>query len=380
MAAGGGSGGHVTPVAAVLGELARMNAKPLEVRFVTDRAFEEQARTIMQAAPVPVDVRVILAGKLRRYKHFGIVDYITTPSVLVQNLFDVVKLVIGVGQAIWQVGRFRPDIVFAKGGYVCLPVGLAARFWRVPLVIHDSDARPGLTNRLLAPFATAIATGYPLENYTYDKARSHYTGVPIRRDFRPLKAAAQAHLKRTLGYKQDQLLVVAFGGGLGARSINHAMVAAAEQLAAARIQTVLIAGKSHYESTKRAAAEYAATFEVRDFVADGMIELLSAADVVVTRASATSLQELAGLKKTVVAVPARQLADQHKNAAVYEAADAAVVLRDDDLDQGALGAELIKLLASSDRRQQLAAALHTFARPDAAHAVATLLNTHARRR
>ncbi|NCU39102.1 hypothetical protein EOL96_08815, partial [Candidatus Saccharibacteria bacterium] len=162
LCAGGGSGGHVTPVVAVLNQVHAQYDGELNVRFVCDKGFATEARSIMDGAPVPVRVSTISAGKFRRYRHFRFVDYITTPSVMIRNIGDIAKITVGFFQSLWIIGWFRPDVIFAKGGFVCLPVGWAARVLRVPLVIHDSDARPGLTNRLLASFASAIATGYPL--------------------------------------------------------------------------------------------------------------------------------------------------------------------------------------------------------------------------
>lgn len=342
------------------------------MRFVCDKGFASQTRSIMAGADVPVRVSTISAGKFRRYRHFRFVDYITTPSVTLKNIADITKIVVGFFQALWIIGRFRPDVIFAKGGFVCLPVGWAARVWRVPLVLHDSDARPGLTNRLLAPSASAIATGYPLDNYSYNETISTYTGVPIRHGSRVVSEEKQRELKRAYGIAAGTKLVVGMGGGLGARSINRALVACAHSMAHHAVKIIIVSGVKHYEETVQLAAGNE-QIEVLEFVAEGMIELLSAADLVVTRASATSLQELAGLAKPIVAVPARQLGDQHKNAAVYAAKDAAVVLDDDALERGELDAAVDALLGDTKARESLARNLHAFARPHAARDVARVI-------
>lgn len=326
----------------------------------------------MVGASMPVQVSTISAGKFRRYKHFRTVDYITTPGVMLHNLVDVSKIIFGTLQALWIVARFRPDVVFAKGGFVCLPVGWAARLARVPVVIHDSDARPGLTNRLLASFARVIATGYPLENYPYNRAKSVYTGVPIRLGCDPVSPHRQAETKRAYAVEDTTLLIVGVGGGLGANAINTALIESAGVLEDRDVKIIIVAGVKHYAATLEAAKDYRRV-EVLEFVAEGMIELLSAADIVVTRASATSLQELAGLEKAIIAVPARQLADQHKNAEQYENKRAAVVLDDDALEAGALTDALLDLLNSESTRKSLARNLHEFARPNAARDVARLI-------
>lgn len=342
--------------------------------FVCDKAFERQSRTIMNRAPLPVDVRVIAAGKLRRYANFRPIDYLRSPYLLFQNFVDGFKVVLGTLQSLWIVARFRPDVVFAKGGFVCLPVGWAARLLRVPVVIHDSDARPGLTNKFLAGFASAIATGYPLNNYPYDQSKAAYTGVPTRQGYEPVSADKQRQYKQSLGVSPETQLIVSVGGGLGSKIINEALIDAAGSLRTANARGVVVAGTKHYEATKAASAAHEDVLQVRSFAEPAEMQvLLSAADIVATRASATFLQELAGLQKPIVAIPARQLGDQNKNAALYQDAGAAVVLTDDQLEAGSLGETLTELLDDAERRDMMAERLAQFARPDASKQVAELI-------
>lgn len=345
----------------------------LEAQFVCDKAFEAQSRKLMANVNVPVKVQVIAAGKLRRYEHFKKIDYLKHPSIIATNLLDLVKIFGGFLQSVWLLLRWRPDVVFAKGGYVCLPVGFAAWILRIPVVIHDSDAKPGLTNRLLARFAKAIATGYPLNNYHYATAKTTYTGVPVAEGYKPVSAGDQAMMKKSLGFAESDLLIVAVGGGLGAITINNAMLAAGPSLVRHSINAVLVAGQANLEDCTAKAKGLAPRLRVVGFVSEGMSELLGAADIVVTRASATVLQELAGLGKPIVAIPARALGDQHKNAAVYEESDAAVILNDDQLNEGLLVPTLLALVNDQVRREELSRRLHEFAKPRAAIDVAAIL-------
>ena len=363
----------MTPVVAVIDQLSKQ-VPELEVTFVCDRAFEEQSRGLMAKAAIPVTVRTISAGKFRRYSHLTFWQHLTVPSVVWGNLRDVSRIILGFFQSLGLILRHRPDVVFAKGGYVCLPLGIAAWLLRVPLVIHDSDTRPGLTNRVLSRFARVIATGSPLENYPYDKKKSHYIGVPIGNLFRPVSAEAQAELKRKLGFDADQKLVIATGGGLGAVSINNAMAHVAQALERHDISIYDIAGKKHYGEAVKA-AEGLRNLRVVPFIFENMHEVLGAADVVVARGSATFIQELAGLEKAVVMVPARSLGDQLKNAKMYGAAKAVEVMTDSDtlgIDD-TLADLLIDLCNNTTRRTALAQNLHSFARPDAAKDLASLI-------
>lgn len=359
----------MTPVAAVLDELYNQDSS-IEARFVCDRAFEVQARGIMDSLPFKVDISIIPAGKFRRYSHLTFWQHFTVPSVVFGNLGDITRIIRGGFASLWLLMRHRPDVVFAKGGYVCLPLGLAAWLLRVPLVIHDSDTRPGLTNRVLARFAQRIATGSPLENYPYDKRKTTYTGVPISPQFGPVTPSRQAELKQKLGLPSDRPLIVATGGGLGSRLINQATIAAADKIGDTA-SFYIVTGKGNLDIAKTQ-ADNNKNVSLTDFVYQGMPEVLGAADIVVARGSATFLQELAGLEKAVVVVPAHQLGDQLKNAEMFASSGAAVVLSDDDLVDKLPGA-LSQLLSDEVARQDYASRLHQFARPGAATDVAKII-------
>lgn len=377
LAVGGGSGGHVTPVLAVINELSKRD-DDLQVWFVCDKAFESQSRGIMSRADVPVQVSTILAGKFRRYTHLTRLRQATSFYIVSRNLIDIFKIAIGFVQSLLLLLRVKPDVVFAKGGYVSLPLGLAARLLGYPLVIHDSDARPGLTNRVLARYATRIATGSPLKNYPYDPNKSQYIGVPIGDDFTPVSDTQRAALKRVLGVDPAKKLVVATGGGLGARSINLALVKAARVLSTRGIAIYNVTGKSHYDEVApmvTGIADYVAV----PFVYEKMHEVLGAADVVISRASATFLQELAGLGQAVIAVPARHLGDQLKNAEVYKEAGAAIVMTDHEIGVGdELEMTIVRLMSDVNERRSLGAKLHEFARPQAARDLAQLIQDAAK--
>lgn len=342
--------------------------------FICDAAFEEQSRGLMAHAAVPVEVRTISAGKFRRYSHLTFWQHFTVPSVVWGNLRDLSRIIAGFFESFGLLIRHRPDVVFAKGGYVCLPLGIAAWLLRVPLVIHDSDTRPGLTNRVLSRFAKVIATGSPLDNYPYDLRKSHYTGVPIAEGFHPVSDDEQSKLKEKLGFSAKDKLIVATGGGLGAAWINQGMVRVAPQLAKEYISIYDIAGKKNYDMVADVESEHA-NFKAVPFVFENMHEVLGAADVVVARGSATFMQELAGLRKAVVMIPARSLGDQLKNAKVYKAADAAEIVEDSETlgENDRFADLLIDLCNNAERREVLARNLYRFARPNAAEDLAKLI-------
>ncbi|MGB3008751.1 MAG: UDP-N-acetylglucosamine--N-acetylmuramyl-(pentapeptide) pyrophosphoryl-undecaprenol N-acetylglucosamine transferase [Candidatus Saccharimonadales bacterium] len=373
LAAGGGSGGHVTPVLAVINELAELDDR-LEVRFICDRAFESQSRGLMKHANVPVEVATIPAGKLRRYHGESLWRRLTDIHTIALNIRDILKIIGGFFKSLLIIGRFQPDVVFAKGGFVCLPLGIAARLMGVPIVIHDSDTRPGLTNSVLGKFADRIATGSPLENYRYPAAKSRYTGVPINEAFHPLSSAEQQAAKASIGMIDITApLVVVTGGGLGAKSINDAMVRSAKRLIAAGIHVYHVTGKKHFDDVKSLCIEHP-HYMIVPFVYKDMVSVLGAGDIVVSRASATFLQELAGLAKPAIVVPGSQLGDQVKNAAVFAASEAVIVLRDKEIGEtDVLGDTILAVLKDSALQHKLSQNLHRYAKPNAAADVAAMI-------
>ncbi|MFZ1360865.1 MAG: UDP-N-acetylglucosamine--N-acetylmuramyl-(pentapeptide) pyrophosphoryl-undecaprenol N-acetylglucosamine transferase [Candidatus Saccharimonadales bacterium] len=375
LAVGGGSGGHITPIVAVLHELQRSN-EAVDVRLWCDRSFYAQAKNIMAQFDPLIRIDTIIAGKLRRYHHITFLQHVTIPSVLWPNIRDIFLVVCGVVQSIVKLIVWRPDVVFAKGGYVCLPVGWAARLLRIPLVIHDSDAHPGLTNRLLARSATCIATGAPLEYYSYPAAKSQYIGIPVADTFYPRSDAERHSLKKTLCSDADRPLVVVTGGGLGARVLNDEIMEHIDELLAVA-NVILISGRDQYDELQSESPVDDARFQLHAFVSQGMADMLAAADVVVSRAGATTLLELAALAKPTILVPNGRLTGGHqlKNAKVYSDSDAAVIVNDESF--GATSSELttkiIGLVQDTHRQQVLAANIHSFARPQAAVDMAAII-------
>lgn len=373
LCVGGGSGGHVTPVLAVINEVAKLDPK-LSVVFVTDKAFLKQTEGLIAQSPVPIEVRTVSAGKFRRYMDMALWKQVLRPDIGGKNMVDMFKVAGGVAQSIRMLKKFRPDVVFAKGGYVSLPVGYAAHLLKVPLVIHDSDARPGLTNRVLSRWATAIATGTPIKNYRYNAEIAHYTGVPVKDEFHPYSAEEKAAAKKEHGHTLAAPLVVVTGGGLGAKDINQAMVKIAQKLIDTGYEVTHVTGKANFDELSKVLPEDV-RYHIQPFVYNGLASLYGAADVVVTRASATTLQELAAAAKPAIIVPNSSLGDQIENAKTYAADGAARMLRDEELAENpdCLFEAIKTVLADSKVSQELTTHIARYAKPNAAAEVAALI-------
>jgi len=330
----------------------------------------------MKQLKTPVHLSTIAAGKFRRYHHLTVMRQLFWPRLVLANIRDAFLVGIGTIQSLIKLIIWRPDVVFTKGGYVCLPVGFAAHVLRIPLVIHDSDAHPGLTNRVLSTWATSIATGAPLKYYSYPAAISRYVGIPISHDYHEFSKDEVYAARKQWGISQVRPLVVVTGGGLGAKRINDAVSLVLDDLLSVS-SVVLISGSWQYDELRSLTPEYDERFQLHGFVSEGMAQLLGAADIVIARAGATTLLELAALKKTTILIPNGKLTGGHqlKNAKVYVDAEAVLVIDEAGLDENPmlLVERVTELLSDSTYSQRLAKNLHGFARPRAARDVADMI-------
>jgi len=323
-----------------------------------------------------IPVYSIVAGKFRRYHHLSIIRQLLWPSLVLSNIRDGFLVIAGFFQSMFKLIIWRPNIVFAKGGYVCLPVGIAARILHIPLVIHDSDAYPGLTNRILGKWATAITTGAPLEYYQYPAKKSRYVGIPIAPEFHKFSATEQQAAKAKWGIVENDPLIVVTGGGLGASCINDAVALTLKDFLKIG-SLVLISGNEQYDELRSITPPNDDKFQLHAFISKDMASLLGAADVVIARAGATTIIELAALAKPTILIPNGKLVGGHqlKNAAVYLKKDAVIVV-DEDLminNPQILVSKVRDILSDSARAHKMAQKFASFARPSAANDVVNMI-------
>lgn len=329
-----------------------------------------------------IHAKKVVSGKLRRYAHFKFIDYLQHFDVVLKNIVDGFKIVIGFFQSLFGILKFKPDVIFLKGGYVGLPVGLAAIITRKPYVIHDSDTVPGLTNRVLAGKATKIATGMPLDNYKYPAEKAEWTGIPVGEEFKQKTVKQQGDLKKKLGFVSTEPLLVVTGGSLGAQHINEAVREILPELGKVT-SVLLVAGRERYHEMLDLKdfeiwedGKLTTNFRMLEYSAK-MAELFGAADVVVSRAGASTIAELANMRKTVIMVPNQKLPGRHqvKNAEVFAKAGAAVVVEDEDMVEqpGILLRAVRKLVKDKDLRQKMSRELGEFAKADAAARLAKMV-------
>jgi undecaprenyldiphospho-muramoylpentapeptide beta-N-acetylglucosaminyltransferase len=297
------------------------------------------------------------------------------------NVGAVAGLIAAVVRAVLLVGRLRPAVVISVGGYASVAATVAAIAWRVPLVVAEQNAVPGLANRLASRFAAASAVsfaGTPLH-------RAVVTGNPVRPQILAVdrSQAGRAAARAALGLPTDGLVVAAAGGSLGARHLNEAVVGVVRAWAARPDVAIRhVVGDRDFEAFTRSAPPACPGGLVYQQVRfeNRMDLLLAAADLAVQRAGASTVSELtvAGVPAILIPLPGAPGDHQSANANRLAAAGAAVVIPDGELDAARLACELERLLGDEALRLAMAGAARALARPGAAAAVANLAEEHAR--
>jgi UDP-N-acetylglucosamine--N-acetylmuramyl-(pentapeptide) pyrophosphoryl-undecaprenol N-acetylglucosamine transferase len=377
---GGGSGGHVTPLFSVAEEVVKKDAS-LQIGYVGQKgdAFNEIAKTNSLFR----DYFQISAGKFRRYHGESFWAHLRDVKTIWLNVRDLFRIARGFVDSVILLRRLKPMFLFMKGGFVCVPLGFAARLLKIPYVTHDSDAVPGLANRLIAKGATIHATGMPAELYPYPKEKTVYTGVPVQSRFQPVDEALKHQIKRKLQVS-DKKVVFVTGGGLGSQKLNMAIVSMSRQLLEGHPDSVIfhISGEKLFQETVDAykTALSKETSEARVVVLPYTHELAdysAAADIVICRAGATTLAEFAIQGKACIVVPNPVLTggQQTKNAAVFSKAGAILEVAEVNLEEKLLAAT-DRLLADVAARKQLETNLRGFAKPHASSELADIIVAH----
>lgn len=296
-------------------------------------------------------------------------------KTLFLNARDLVFFVIGTLQSVMLIYRLKPNAILLKGGFVGVPVGFAAAFRHFPFITHDSDALPGLANRLVSRWAAYHATGMPPEEYAYPPEKMRYVGVLVSRDYRPVSAKQQLSHKKKLGLPEQSRLLLVTGGSLGAFRLNQALSQLAPKLLEAFPDLYLIhqVGKGQGDTYGDFTHE---RLQVLEFL-QPMYRYTGAADVVVTRAGANTLAELAVQGRACVVVPNPLLTGGHqlKNAEGYERAGAIVTVDETAFKASVkpLDTAIRELLRDKKKRAELERKFQAVSLPDAAHKLAMLL-------
>jgi UDP-N-acetylglucosamine--N-acetylmuramyl-(pentapeptide) pyrophosphoryl-undecaprenol N-acetylglucosamine transferase len=353
MIAGGGTGGHIYPAIAIAREFIARDASRKVVFVGTARGLEKQ---IVPKAGFPLEL--IDVGGL---KGKGGLD-------LVRN---VARLPLGFMQAWRVIGRHRPNVVLGVGGYSSGPVLVAAKLRGVPTIIHEANAFPGLTNRILGRFVKAVAVAFPEAIVRLNRKDGVVTGNPIRAEFFDVGA----HPRQPAASNQQHLLV--FGGSQGSRVLNDAMAGALLFLARLKDSLSIVHQTGPNELEKVQAGYRQSAFASARVVPylEAMAGEIAAADLVVSRAGAMTIGELAAVGRAAILVPFAAATNNHQevNARVAEKAGGAIVITENELTPERLAAAISEVLGDPGRAARMGAAAKRTAAPAATKNIVDLI-------
>lgn len=346
---GGGTAGHVTPNLALLPSLVE---RGYEIHYIG--SYNGIERKLIEDAGIPYDG--ISSGKLRRY--FDL-----------KNFTDPFRVIKGYAEARRLIKKYRPDVVFSKGGFVAVPVVLAAKHYKIPAIIHESDMTPGLANKLCIPSAAKICCNFP-ETLTYlPEDKAVLTGSPIRKEL--LEGDRLTGLQYT-GLSAIKPVILVIGGSLGSVAVNKVVRQILPELLD-MYQVIHICGKGHLEESLIGKPGYVQY----EYVDTPLRHLFAAADLVLSRAGANSICEILALRKPNILIPlsaAVSRGDQILNARSFEKQGFSVVLEEEALD----GTTLCRTIRETyENRHQYIQAMEKSSLSDAVGTVMGLISSFA---
>lgn len=320
---GGGTAGHVTPNIALIPAL---QDQGYEIHYIG--SYEGMEKRLIEETGIPY--YGISSGKLRRYFD-------------VKNFSDPIRILKGYKEALKLIKTIKPDVVFSKGGFVTVPVVLAAKHYKVPVIIHESDMTPGLANRLSIPSASWVCCNFPETLPALPAAKAVLTGSPIRKEL--LKGDRLSGLKFTHLSPENPVIMV-IGGSQGSLKVNAAVRNILPMLLA-DFQVIHICGKNNLDDRLIGTPGYVQY----EYVGQPLRHLFAISDLVISRAGANSLCELLALRKPNLLIPLSAKAsrgDQILNAQSFEKQGFSYVLPEEDLSDGTLFSAIQKVYQGRD--------------------------------
>lgn len=363
---GGGTGGHFYPIIAVANAVRQRVTDrkiiPPQLYYMAPSKYNPRAvfDSEMQFLQVP-------AGKMRRY--FSIL-----------NFLDIFKTIYGCIWALLQMYRIFPDVVFGKGGYASFPALFAAKILRIPVIIHESDSKPGRVNLWAGKFAKKIAISYPEASKYFKQDRVALTGNPIRQEIaEPLSNGAIEFLK----LENNIPTILVLGGSQGSKMINDIIIESAPELLN-RYQIIHQTGKNNFEETKNTMSvvlanhPYSYRYHPYDFLNELALRMSAGtSEIVVSRAGSTIFEIAAwGLPSIIIPLPNTISHDQTANAFAYAKSGASVVIEENNLSSHVLIEEIDRIITSPTINQKMREKAKAFSRLDSANVIAdAILNT-----
>lgn len=360
----GGTAGHINPALAIAGRLREL-MPDCEILFIG-------AEGKMEIELVPREGYEIKALKITNISRGKSLE------ALVHNLETLKNVAHSTHEAKAIIREFMPDVVIGTGGYVCYPVLTAAHELKIPTAVHESNAVPGLTTKLLAEHVDRIMVGFEESRAAYHhQDRVEVTGTPVRGEFANID---KARAKMELGLDASTPLVVSVWGSLGAGHMNEIMAELIPMMGSdSGFHLIHAAGARYYDAFIATLNERAPDYEkngveVRKYIYD-MPRVMAAADIIACRAGASTLSELAFMGKPVILVPSPNVTNNHqeKNARVLERAGGAKVLLEGEFDAQGLMRMFSELLHDAAQLDAMSQAMRALAVPGATDRICDII-------
>lgn len=308
---GGGTAGHVTPNIALIPRLKEMG---YDIQYIG--SYNGIEKDLIE--PFHIPYHGISSGKLRRY-------------FSVQNFTDPFRVLKGLGEARKLIRKLKPDVIFSKGGFVSVPVVLAGKRAKVPVIIHESDMTPGLANKIAIPSATKVCCNFPETLEHLPKEKAHLTGSPIRQELLSGNKVAAMDL---CGFSADKPVILVIGGSLGSVAVNNAVRAALPELLE-HFQIVHLCGKGKLDASLTSTKGY----KQFEYISNELRDIFALSDLVISRAGANAICELLALRKPNLLIPLSANAsrgDQILNAHSFERQGFSIVLEEEEVTKETL--------------------------------------------
>lgn len=362
---GGGTGGHFYPLIAVAEEIDAIAAEkgilPPVMHFFAPAPYSERALFDHK-----ISFHEIPAGKIRRN------NFIFSPG----NISGMFTTLMGTFRALWYLFRIYPDVVFGKGAYGSFPTLLAARILRIPVVIHESDSKPGRVNAWAGKFARYIAVSYPEAANHFEIKKVAWTGQPLRKGITGDREGAV----EAFGLEEGIPVILILGGSQGAQVVNDALLDTLPFLLD-KYQVIHQAGPKHFESVKNQSEvtleknQYKSRYKPHAYLSEDMMrKAYGIADLAISRAGST-IFEIAhsGLPSIIIPIPENISHDQKSNAYSYKRVGACSVIEEENLRPEIVTAEINRIMGHEEVKIAMKEGAKKFARTDAARVIADTL-------
>ncbi|KKP79928.1 MAG: undecaprenyldiphospho-muramoylpentapeptide beta-N-acetylglucosaminyltransferase [Candidatus Moranbacteria bacterium RIFOXYA12_FULL_35_19] len=352
---GGGTGGHIIPLIAVA---RKIKEKEISAEFMFLGPKENFSKKFMTAEGITI--KHAMSGKMRRY--FSILNFV-----------DALKIPIGIVQALWHLLWFMPEVIFSKGGCATLPVVIAGWLYHIPILIHESDANPGMANSVLAKLASRVAVSYPSAESYFHSEQVVVTGSPLRED---INKGNKENAQKMFSLLESKKTIFIWGGSQGAKAINDKILEVLPELLP-NYQIIHQTGEKNFEEVKKRAGELGIKigrdgYHILSFVGEELKDILAVTDLVISRAGSSSISEIAANGKPAIIIPIENSANDHQRMNAYSIAKigGCVVLEESNLGEHMLLGKINEIMNNEELRNKLTQNIKSFYHPDAADRIA----------